>query len=1043
MASLETVPSEIYLLVIENLTSLYPPRAISAVNKSLADINALAATSRSLYPVFNPILYQEAARCEPGLLFWACRYGFAGIVEKLLKLGVSPNRALVMHRINTIGLDSTITMDWDPEDSTTALEAFRTRFRGIPWYHPKSTFWNEGRASPKQFIFQGNGAMGPSHQTWLTTARLSSETEVRGFCEQALVNYPRPFCFPIHLAVLGGHSAIIDALVAAGSYIDSPSHFLCGAGFCDGLNPPQLCLTSGPKPNLWTPLHIAICHSKHDSRSKVVELLLAHHVQVPVDTTYNHLGISPLHWAAATGDMDLIDRFLRSGHDIHATDPFDLSPLWYAYLNARFDAVRLLVAKGADIDDDCTWGLTPLVHACLFGEPETAQELIDIGADIHVQCFEVPSNNTEWSNPFRKGLRALDFAVLPRWVAYPGLYADKRGEDLGESRDSNPQCNRRLALVRKLLSAGASTSASPGNVLGSTSQFTPLILASFYHQINVMKSLLTHMGQQQDGSISAVTTSGHNASHAVIGGLPGSSKLPVVLYLRKDDVPENHELLVNDCISLLDDFGLKGAGPVTALLTPVRVTHRPVIQGGSVPNTPTAPGARRLRRRRPSQRTASPETPSATQALMRAFTDRDIKACQSLFTKHWRIQNGERLGGQTDVFRDLFRQLAREFHADSQSDLDAFKLLCNADRDNRIGEDPDLFLDALIGRSDSFWAMILNKDKDRVRQMVEFPLKFSSFLHTALIHRGLTVSRLTSLLEQGIDPDVSDSNGIIPPVTLAVKRMLVGHVKTFANFSAHMHIVDRQDVEEGWDCLSNLFKFARTHRVRDFPWGFPAPYCRESDNPILTAIRIPFDSGQLRYELLEDMLKSQPLTHNVPARLHFEYLREACRLLDVQTLTFLLEHGANCNAPARKGAGHTALWWLLHHRDDILKFPFGKPIPSKPYTHNTGSRNTGRRFPWPPDWTAMSRPFAQVEFDPQCMNWLEARMAILDCWVECVEVLLKAGADTKLTTESGKTIADYFEDVLFYKGNKRLLVRLREAVKDRALHWRDKGYMQT
>ncbi len=64
-------------------------------------------------------------------------------------------------------------------------------------------------------------------------------------------------------------------------------------------------------------------------------------------------------------------------------------------------------------------------------------------------------------------------------------------------------------------------------------------------------------------------------------------------------------------------------------------------------------------------------------------------------------------------------------------------------------------------------------------------------------------------------------------------------------------------------------------------------------------------------------------------------------------------------------------------------------------------------------------------------TWIEAKMAKIEPWIRLVEALVRAGADATLRTEEQRLISDYLDDVVSYKGNKRLLVRLREVAEPR------------
>ncbi|KAK3694382.1 hypothetical protein B0T22DRAFT_69519 [Podospora appendiculata] len=240
----------------------------------------------------------------------------------------------------------------------------------------------------------------------------------------------------------------------------------------------------------------------------------------------------------------------------------------------------------------------------------------------------------------------------------------------------------------------------------------------------------------------------------------------------------------------------------------------------------------------------------------------------------------------------------------------------------------------------------------------------SPSLIQALLSPRVPESRITELIDLGFDLHALDT-----PIMIPVERRSHTLMSLFLEAGTQVHITDAGEVEEGWDNLEKMCAHALQFHLDDFKWAGSQRYHGETRNPVLRAIRLlPVQGGTMLVDL---MLQAQPLTMQTPGRLHFEYLREACRFLDRDLLRLMLRHGANAKAAARDGTGHTALWWVLHHRDEILGSVFETGIP-KPVTID---------------------PDKKMEIIRGGNTWLKARLLNIPPWVQCVETLLRAGCD--------------------------------------------------
>jgi ankyrin repeat protein len=102
---------------------------------------------------------------------------------------------------------------------------------------------------------------------------------------------------------------------------------------------------------------------------------------------------SPLMMAALKGHADLARRLVAKGADVNKPG---WAPLHYAATSGNVEIIRLLLDNHAFIDAESPNGTTPLMMASQYGTPEAVRLLLDEGAD-----------------PLQKnqlGLSALDFS---------------------------------------------------------------------------------------------------------------------------------------------------------------------------------------------------------------------------------------------------------------------------------------------------------------------------------------------------------------------------------------------------------------------------------------------------------------------------------------------------------------------------------------------------------------------------------------------------------------------------------------------------------
>lgn len=150
---------------------------------------------------------------------------------------------------------------------------------------------------------------------------------------------------PLHWAAAGGHTAVVEALLARGANLRAADRWGC------------------------RPIHLAAEHGHLD----VVELLLDAGAD-PAATLKN--GKSVLHLAAHSGDLNLVERLMRRGATF---DVFAAARLGHANVLSE-----MLRRNRRLVQNRLPYGATPLHVAAEARNEAAARLLIDAGADLDV-----------------------------------------------------------------------------------------------------------------------------------------------------------------------------------------------------------------------------------------------------------------------------------------------------------------------------------------------------------------------------------------------------------------------------------------------------------------------------------------------------------------------------------------------------------------------------------------------------------------------------------------------------------------------------------
>jgi ankyrin repeat protein/beta-lactamase regulating signal transducer with metallopeptidase domain len=199
-------------------------------------------------------------------------------------------------------------------------------------------------------------------------------------------------------------------------------------------------------------------------------------------------GLTPLYWAAFTGNKDVLDlilergdysdtihlsacredltrvqTFLEEGMDVNTKDEFGCTPLHWAVLGESSDVAKLLISKGADVNAKDARNFTPLLAARRLPVIEL---LISKGADISAQ--EGLQESTKLHNACSNGdIKVVEFLIdkgadinarnrrgaTPLWIAASGDQKEivelllEKGADINAT-DRRRQCTPLWIAVR-------------------------------------------------------------------------------------------------------------------------------------------------------------------------------------------------------------------------------------------------------------------------------------------------------------------------------------------------------------------------------------------------------------------------------------------------------------------------------------------------------------------------------------------------------------------------------------------------------------------
>ena len=91
----------------------------------------------------------------------------------------------------------------------------------------------------------------------------------------------------------------------------------------------------------------------------------------------------PMHWAAAYGNIEIIQLLLEHGADVSASTVKGATPLMMAAAGGHIEAVRILGVRDADVNTATRKGWTALHFGAFNGSLSVVQFLLDLGAEVN------------------------------------------------------------------------------------------------------------------------------------------------------------------------------------------------------------------------------------------------------------------------------------------------------------------------------------------------------------------------------------------------------------------------------------------------------------------------------------------------------------------------------------------------------------------------------------------------------------------------------------------------------------------------------------
>ena len=186
-------------------------------------------------------------------------------------------------------------------------------------------------------------------------------------------------------------------------------------------------------------------------------------------------GRTPLHFASAIGNMEIVRYLIAGGADVRATDPDGFTPLHWAAYEGKADAAKALIAAGADPNARGGPGVDTLESALYGRHSEAVEALLQGGLRVETQG--------EAGRALLHRAASAGFLSLVEHLLKNG--ADASGlSETGATLLHSAAAGGLKALVDKLVSGGANVNSRDD--LGQT----PLHLAAAAGRQDMVEALI-------------------------------------------------------------------------------------------------------------------------------------------------------------------------------------------------------------------------------------------------------------------------------------------------------------------------------------------------------------------------------------------------------------------------------------------------------------------------------------------------------------------------------------------------------------------------
>lgn len=295
---------------------------------------------------------------------------------------------------------------------------------------------------------------------------------------------------PLHVATQEDNCAMVSLFVEKGADVNQ--------GDTDDQTPLHLAAEAGQSAMAKLLVQLGARLDLKDEMRKSAADIAREEGHAQLERLLEELGRSPLHFAAADGNLNAATELLEQGAEVNAVSGSLRTPLHYAAAKGDLKMVTLLVQKHADINKGDS---TPLHLAAACGKLEMVRLLVTLGANL---------DSVDQSRPLLKA--AVDAKGL---TGTASLSAEKIADTKKLLAGGRPEGvtplhvaaeNGQSEIAKLLLESGASLDIKDGNGR------TPLHFAAEHGKSETAQLLL-----QLGASIDAKDVTGKSAAEVAMG----------------------------------------------------------------------------------------------------------------------------------------------------------------------------------------------------------------------------------------------------------------------------------------------------------------------------------------------------------------------------------------------------------------------------------------------------------------------------------------------------------------------------------------------